>query len=84
MGDIEVILSRAGIVLNKLIFIFCILYRFSTRRFGVFENVGIKGPRPLPLIGTMIPIIRSVSIIVGIKGPQLWSLACTKIPYIRR
>jgi cytochrome P450 len=42
------------------------LYKFLTRRFGVFKSIGVNGPRPWPVVGTMIPFMR-----MGLTSHQL-------------
>jgi cytochrome P450 family 3 subfamily A len=32
-------------------------YTYSTWNFGIFRRLGIKGPRPIPVLGTMMPIL---------------------------
>jgi len=44
---------------------FLIYSRFSTWHFGIFKKLGVKGPRPLPLFGTLLPLMRKVDFFFG-------------------
>ena len=46
--------------LTSYLFIYC---RFLTWNYGVFKKLGVKGPRPIPIFGTMLSLIRKVDIV---------------------
>ena len=39
-----------------------ILTRFGTKNFDTFKKMGVPGPKPYPLIGTMLPMFTKFSV----------------------
>ena len=37
------------------------IFRYSTWHFGVFKKLGVKGPQPIPVFGTMFPFMCKVN-----------------------
>jgi hypothetical protein len=54
--------------------------RYETWNFGIFKKIGVKGPRPWPMFGTMMPLLRKV--VNYLDSKQLSGLLVFEILYL--